>query len=187
MLQITIPAVKGVELWDEVNECFVKTPDLKEQTLQLEHSLVSISKWESKWCKPFISKVDKTEEETMDYIRCMTINHNLKPDVYERLTRENIQQIHDYINAPMTATTISETNSGKHNSEVVTAELIYYWMISLQIPVDPFEKWHLNRLITLIKVFNVKNSPPKKRSKREIMSRNAALNAARKKQLNTRG
>ena len=186
MLQITIPASKGVEFWDEVNECFVKTPDRKEQTLLLEHSLVSISKWESKWCKPFISKAEKSDEETLDYIKCMTINQNVKPEVYERLTRENMERIHDYINAPMTATTISEVNSSKHNSEIVTAELIYYWMISLQIPVE-FEKWHLNRLITLIKVFNVKNSPPKKRSKREIMSRNAALNAARKKQLNTKG
>ena len=186
MLQITLPAVKGVELWDEVNECFIKTPDMKEQTLQLEHSLISISKWESKWCKPFISKTDKTEEETLDYIKCMTLTQNIKPETYKRLTDDHMIQIRDYINAPMTATTISETNDGKHNSEVVTAELIYYWMISLQIPVE-FEKWHLNRLITLIKVFNVKNAPPKKRSKREIMSRNAALNAARRKQLNTKG
>ena len=166
MLRITIPAVKGTELWDEGSETFVKTPDLKEQTLQLEHSLVSISKWESKWCKPFISKKEKTDEET--------------------ITRENLEEIRDYINAPMTATTVREINSGKNNNEVVTSELIYYWMISLQIPVE-FQKWHLNRLITLIKVFNVKNSPPKKMSKREIMSRNAALNAARRKQLNSKG
>ena len=186
MLRITIPAVKGTELWDEGSETFVKTPDLKEQTLQLEHSLVSISKWESKWCKPFISKTEKTDEETIDYIRCMTINSNVDPSVYDRLTRENLEEIRDYINAPMTATTVREINSGKNNNEVVTSELIYYWMISLQIPVE-FQKWHLNRLITLIKVLNVKNSPPKKMSKREIMSRNAALNAARRKQLNSKG
>ena len=116
----------------------------------------------------------------------MTINSNVDPSVYDRLTRENLEEIRDYINAPMTATTVREINSGKNNNEVVTSELIYYWMISLQITVE-FQKWHLNRLITLIKVFNVKNSPPKKMSKREIMSRNAALNAARRKQLNSKG
>ena len=187
MLQITIPAAESAEFWDEVNECFVTTPAKKEQTLQLEHSLVSLSKWESKWCKPYISKKDKTDEEALDYIKCMTVNRNVDPEVYERLTTENIKQINEYINAPMTATTISDRKGGKVNNEVITAELIYYWMISLQIPVEKFEKWHLNRLITLIRVFDVKNGPQKKMSKREIMSRNAELNAARRQQLNTKG
>ena len=185
MLRITVPAVEESELWDEATETFVKNPGVKEQTLQLEHSLISISKWESKWCKPFISKDEKTDEETIDYIRCMTINQNVDPSVYDHLTTDNLKDIRDYINAPMTATTVREIKSN-NSKEIVTSELIYYWMISLQIPVE-FDKWHLNRLMTLIKVFNVKNTPPKKMSRRELMSRNAALNAARRKQLNSKG
>lgn len=180
MLQITIPAI---ELFDEEKQEFI---NVKERTLQLEHSLVSLSKWESKWCKPFLSNHEKTNEETIDYIKCMTITQNVDPQVYNCLTAENFKQINDYIQAPMTATTFSEDKNGKGGKEIVTAELIYYWMISLNIP-SRFEKWHLNRLLTLIRVCNIKNEPPKKRSKRDIMSRNAALNAARKKQLNTRG
>ena len=185
MLRITVPAVEESELWDEATETFVKNPGVKEQTLQLEHSLISISKWESKWCKPFISKDEKTDEETIDYIKCMTINQNVDPSVYDHLTTDNLKDIRDYINAPMTATTVREIKSNT-SKEIVTSELIYYWMISLQIPVE-FDKWHLNRLMTLIKVFNVKNTPPKKMSRRELMSRNAALNAARRKQLNSKG
>ena len=180
MLQITIPASEG---WDENKQEFVNT---KEQTLQLEHSLVSLSKWESKWCKAFFSKKEKTFEETLDYIKCMTLTQNVHPEVYDRLTRENVDQINKYIEAPMTATYLSEDKKGKVNGETVTAELIYYWMITLNIPFE-CQKWHLNRLLTLIRVCNVKNQPPKKMSKSSIMSRNAALNAARRKQLNTRG
>jgi hypothetical protein len=180
MLQITLPAL---ELWDEKREKFINA---KEQVLQLEHSLVSLRKWESKWHKPFLSKEDKTDEETLDYIKCMTITQNVNPDVYDRLTSDHFQQIHDYINNPMTATTFSENKHEKASREIITAELIYYWMIALTIPPQ-YEKWHLNSLLTLIKVCNIKNAPPKKQSKRDIMSRNAALNAARRKQLNTKG
>lgn len=180
MLQITIPSV---ELWDEEKKEFSNT---KEQVLQLEHSLVSVSKWESKWCKTFLSRKDKTYEETLDYIKCMTITQNVNPDVYKYLTKENIEQINSYISAPMTATWFSEENQGGTNREQVTSELIYYWMISFNIPFE-CQKWHLNRLLTLIRVCSVKNKSPKKMSKGEIMSRNAALNAARRKQLNTRG
>jgi hypothetical protein len=180
MLQITIPAV---EQWDERKQEFVIT---KEQTLQLEHSLVSLSKWESKWCKPFLTKQEKTFEETLDYIKCMTITQNVKPEVYNYLTNKNIEEINNYIDAPMTATYFSDEKNSKTSREQVTAELIYYWMIALNIPFE-CQKWHLNRLLTLIKVCNIKNQPPKKRSRKEIMSRNAALNAARRKRLNTRG
>lgn len=180
MLQITIPAAR---LWDERNERFIRT---KEQTLQLEHSLVSISKWESKWRKPFLSKTKKTTEETIDYIRCMTLTQNVNPNVYFALTNENIKQVDDYIDAPMTATTFNENQSGKNNREIITAELVYYWMISLGIPVK-FDKWHINRLLTLIRVCNIKNQPPKKMSQSEIMRRNTELNAARRKQFNTKG
>lgn len=180
MLYITIPAI---ELYDEEKEEFVNR---KAQTLQLEHSLVSLSKWESKWCKAFLSKNNKTDEEILDYIKCMTLTQNVDPEVYKYLSPDNIKQINDYIGAPMTATCFSEDINGKTSREIVTAELVYYWMIALNIPFE-CQKWHLNRLLTLIKVCNIKNTPPKKRSKRDIMSRNAALNAARRQQLNTRG
>lgn len=181
MLYLTISAG---EAWDESKDEFVY---VKEQTLQLEHSLVSLSKWESKWNKAFLSKKEKTAEETLDYIRCMTITQNVKPEVYNFLTNEHMKQIKDYIDAPMTATTFYEdSGKGSGGREVVTAELIYWWMLSLNIPMK-CEKWHLNRLITLIRVTSIKNSPPKKMNKRQIMSRNKALNEARKQQLNTTG
>lgn len=182
MLQIVVPL--SAEGWDEENEVFVEP---KKQTLQLEHSLISLSKWESKWCKPFLSKGAKTDEEILDYIKFMTISSNVNPEVYNHLTLDNVRAINAYIDAPMTATTFSDDKNHKASREIVTAELIYYWMIALQIPFDPCQKWHLNRLLTLIKVCNVKNSPPKKMSKRDTMRRNAALNAARRKQLNSKG
>lgn len=180
MLQITIPET---EQWDELKQEFINT---KEQILQLEHSLISLSKWESKWEKAFLTKQEKSYEETIDYIKCMTLTKNVDPNVYNNITHENIIQINNYIAAPMTATRIHEDGKGKGSQEQVTSELIYYWMIALNIPLE-CEKWHLNRLLTLIKVCNIKNQPPKKMSKREIMSRNAALNAARRKQFNTKG
>lgn len=180
MLTITIPAT---EVFDESKGEFVS---IKEHVLQLEHSLISISKWESKWCKPFLSKQDKTTEEVIDYIKCMTLNKNVSDDVYSCLTKANISAINEYISAPMTATTFSGTDRGKKNNEQITSELIYYWMIALQIP-DRYDKWHINRLLTLIRICNIKNQPPKKMSKRDIISRNAAINAARRQQLNTKG
>lgn len=180
MLTITIPAI---ELYDEDKNEFMS---IKEQTLQLEHSLISLSKWESKWCKAFLAKDQKTLDETIDYIKCMTITSNVNPIVYRFLTKENINSINKYIEAPMTATTFYEDQQKGRGREIVTSELIYYWMISLNIPME-CQKWHLNRLLTLIRVCNIKNTPPKKMSRRDIMSRNAALNAARRKQLNTNG
>lgn len=180
MLRITVPAA---EFFDEVHEEFVYT---KEVTLQLEHSLVSLSKWESKWNKAFLGKQEKTDEEILDYVRCMTLTQNVDPEVYTRLSAQNYAAINAYIEAPMTATYFSEDKQSKGNREVVTSELIYYWMISYNIPVE-FQKWHLNRLLTLIRVCNIKNSPPKKRSKRDLMRRNAALNAARRNRLGSKG
>ncbi len=180
MLQITVPAV---ELWDEVKQEFTIS---KEQTLSLEHSLVSLSKWESKYCKPFLANKAKTKEEIIYYIKCMTITQNVPTEVYGCLTNKNIEQIHKYIESPMTATWFSKESPNKPNREQITSELIYYWMISLNIPFE-CQKWHLNRLLTLIRVCNVKNQPPKKRSQKEIMSRNTALNAARRKRLNSNG
>jgi hypothetical protein len=181
MLRLTIRL--SPEGWDEEKEEFVEA---KTQILELEHSLVSLSTWESKWCKPFLSKDAKTEEEVLDYIKIMTLTEDVDPSVYSRLSQENIKEIDNYINAPMTATTFSETKGGKGSREIITAELIYYWMVALQIPFE-CQNWHLNRLLTLVRVCNIKNAPPKKHSKRETASSYAAINAARRKQLNTKG
>jgi hypothetical protein len=181
MLQIVVPL--SSEGWDELKEEFVSA---EEKTLELEHSLVSLSKWESKWRKSFLSSDNKTEEEVMDYIRMMTLTENVDPDVYTHLTPENFASINEYINAPMTATTFSDDKNGKKNRDIITAELIYYWMIALEIPFE-CQYWHLNRLLTLVRVCNIKNAPPKKMSKRDIASRNAKLNAARRQQYNSKG
>ncbi len=180
MLQILVP--EG-EQWDEVNDTFIP---VKAHTLQLEHSLVSLSKWESKWCKSFFSKDGLTIEQTIDYIRCMTVTKNVDPNVYKFLTEENITEINNYIEAPMTATHFSDSTQKGSGREQITSELIYYWMIALNIPFE-CQRWHLNRLLTLIRVCEVKNQPPKKMSKREIANRNAALNTKRRRQLNTKG
>ena len=171
------------EGWDEEKQQFV---DPITQTLQLEHSLVSISKWESKWCRPFLSDKEMSAEETLDYIKFMTLTPNVDPDIYNYLTRKHLDQITEYIAAPMTATTFSDEKNSKRGREIVTSELIYYWMVALQIPPE-YQYWHLNRLITLIKICNIKNQPPKKSSTRDIMRRNAAINAARRKKLNSKG
>jgi hypothetical protein len=180
MLQIRIPSV---EQWDASRNQFVYT---KEQTLTLEHSLVSISKWESKWCKSFLTNEKKTTDETIDYIKCMTLTQNVNPDVYNHLTNENISQVNKYIQAPMTATTFRDDGKRGRSRERITSELIYYWMIALNIPFE-CQKWHLNRLLTLIKVCNVKNKPPKKMSKKQVINQYNAINAARRKRLNSTG
>ena len=180
MLPITI---ESNELWDEIHEEFVT---VKKQTIQLEHSLVSLSKWESKWCKSFFSKEPKTNEEIIDYIRCMTLTKNVPPEVYLCLGDENIRLITEYINAPMTATFFPNDNKPRTRREQITSELIYYWMIVANIPFE-CEKWHLNRLLTLIRVCEIKNQPAKKKSKREQANEYAALNKQRRKEWNTRG
>lgn len=182
MLEIVVP---GQEYYDEINEEFVY---LNEQKLLLEHSLESVSKWEAKWHKAFLGKKEKTNEETLDYIRCMTLNENevSDPNVYSRLSNENRKAISDYIENPMTATYIHKNEQEGRSNETVTSELIYYWMVALQIPME-CQKWHLNRLLTLVQVCNIKNKPPKKRSKGDIMRSNAALNAARRKKYNSAG
>lgn len=183
MLEITVP---GLEYYDETNNEFIY---YKEQILQLEHSLVSISKWESRWCKAFLNGKDKSSEEIIDYVRCMTlaegIPEGIPEDVYARLTEANFKAINDYIGHPMTATTFANERNTR-SREIITSEIIYYWMIALNIPFE-CQYWHLNRLLTLIKVCNIKSNPPKKMSRQEILSRNKALNDARKKELNTKG
>lgn len=181
MLQITIDKF---ESWDEKNQEFIYGA---ETTIALEHSLVSLSKWESKWHVPFLSKNEKTTEQIIDYIKCMTITQNVNFEIYNHISNENLKKINDYMENPMTATWFNEqSKSSGGKSEQVTSELIYYWMISLQIPFE-CQKWHLNRLLTLIHVCNNKNKPAKKYSKRDILSTNAAINAARRKSLGTTG
>lgn len=184
MLQI--PVTVEPEKWDSEKEEFIPP---KTVTLTLEHSLVSISKWESKWCKPFLSdKGDKTDEETLDYIRCMTITQNVNPSVYEHITNREIDIITDYINAPKTATTFGDDGSKKKkkNKQIVTNELIYFWMIAHGIPHE-YEKWHLNRLLTLIQVCEAERAPKKKMSMGDRMRRNAAINAANRAKFNSKG
>lgn len=182
MLRITTPAF---EEWNESASEFVYTPST---TLQLEHSLVSLTKWESRWKKPFLDKGEKTAEEILDYIRCMTITQNVNPRVYNGLTEQNIAAINAYIEEPMTATTFSKTEQARNrrSGSVVTSEIIYYWMIALNIPFE-CQRWHLDRLLTLIRVCNIKNQPPKKMNKKSVMSRNAALNAARRQRFKSNG
>lgn len=181
MLQIFIP---GIEIFDQKNGEFIKT---KDQTLQLEHSLVSLSKWESKWHIPFLSDKAKTYEQNIDYIRCMTITQNVDPNIYRAITPDLIEKINNYIEDPMTATTFGKSGPQQNNKkQIITAEIIYYWMVSLQIPFE-CQKWHLNRLLTLIRVVNIKNSPQKKMSKGEIRARNRSLNAARRARTGSRG
>lgn len=179
MLTITIPAG---ELWDENTNTFVQT---KAQTLELEHSLISVSKWESKWGVAFLAEGQKSDEQLTDYIRDMTITRGVDPVVYLTMPADVIATITDYIAAPMTATKINERQT-KSNDELVTAELIYYWMISLNIPFE-CRKWHLNRLLTLVRVINIKNSPQKKLSRAELAARNRAENTRRKAALKTSG
>ncbi|MCI9428080.1 MAG: hypothetical protein HFI81_10080 [Eubacterium sp.] len=180
MFQLMIP---GKELWDEKKEVFVHT---KDTALCLEHSLVSLSKWEAKWHKPFLGKGEKSPEETLDYVRCMTLTQNVSPFVYDWIDENAMKRVSDYIADPMTATWFSKEDKSPPGREVVTAEVVYYWMIALNIPFE-CQKWHLNRLLTLIRVCNAKSAAPKKLGKKQLAKRNAALNAARRKNLGSRG
>lgn len=180
MLQITVPSG---ELFDERKGEFVTS---EERTLQLEHSLVSLSKWESKWKKPFMSRQEMTYEETVDYIRCMTITQNVNPNTYLFLTNDNINRVKEYINDSMTATWFPDDKRRTNNGREVTSELIYCWMITLNIPPD-YQKWHLNRLLTLIKVCNAESQPKKRMSTRDIMRQNSSLNAQRRSRLKSKG
>lgn len=174
------------ELWDERNERFV-TID-KPVDLVLEHSLVSISKWESRWKKAFLSNNKKTDEEKLDYIRCMTLTQKVNPDVYYLLDKETVEKINKYIDDPMTATTFSDgaTAQNTYKKEVITSEVVYYLMFANNIPVE-FQKWHLNRLLTLIKVCSIKNAPPKKMSKKDTAAYYSSLNKARRAKHHSKG
>lgn len=187
MLTITIP---GGEFYDEENERFFET---KGKTIVIEHSLVSISKWESKWKKPFIETLNNWSkmpesinlDEILDYIRCMTLTQNVDPVVYRTIPAQTINDIFEYMNDPMTATWFRNEERNK-KGEVVTSELVYYWMTALNIPFE-CKKWHFNRLMVLIRIASEKNQPPKKMNKNNILKQNRSLNAQRRARMRSRG
>lgn len=179
MLTIKIP--KG-EFWDEDRERFVRT---SEATLVLEHSLSSIALWEARWHRPFFKDDDLTEEQSIDYIRCMTLN-DVDDLVYEALPSSVFKTIADYMGDTMTGTTFSERGSNRPVRETISAEIIYQMMAANGIPFE-CDKWHFNRLTALIRVCLIKSSAPKKLGKAELRERNAALNAARRARLGTTG
>lgn len=185
MLEIVVPKS---ELYDENLKQFVIVDETR---IEIEHSLAAVSKWESKWHKPFlqlgVGQQEKTYEELIDYIRCATVTKDVNPLIFLNLTEDNLKQIADYMNDKMTATWFSEDkNKASKSREIITSEIIYYWMVALNIPFE-CQYWHLNRLLTLIRVCDEKNQPSKKMSKRDVMKRNKALNASRRKAHHTRG
>lgn len=189
MLEIEIPRIYH-EFFDEGKEEFI-TVDIKATKIQLEHSLLSLKKWEQKHHKSFLNKTknDLSHEELLDYIRCMTLTHNVDPNLYNWIPKKIIEKIIKYIEDPMTATWFRDNDligAQTNINQVITAEIIYYWMITLNIPVE-FQKWHLNQLLTLIKVVNIKNQKPKKKDPMLLAKERAALNKKRRAALNSKG
>lgn len=174
--------INPVEIYDELIDEFIVKPGL---SLILEHSLYTISKWESRWMKPFLGKNEKTDDELLDYIICMDVTETLTLDAVQRIHQTDLVRIMTYINSSMTATTFSTVDNGKSN-ELITSELMYYWMIALQIPLD-CEHWHVNRLMTLIKICNIKNSPNKKQNAQTMLANQRELNKQRRMQNNSTG
>lgn len=183
MLKFTLPES---EYFNEATNEFITQPGM---TLKFEHSLLSLTKWEMHYHKPFLTKEEKSSSETIYYLKCMCLNGDELPiETFNRVARNKkmMQIIADYIANPMTATTFRKDPNEPSNNEIVTNELIYYQMTMLHIPFET-EKWHLNRLLTLIRVCAIKQNPPKKMSREEIYARNAALNAERRARLHTTG
>lgn len=198
MFEITIP---GEELWDARRAEFTST---KAVTLRLEYSLVSLSKWESKWHIPFFDdSMEKTPEQMQDFVRCMTVTQGVDPTVYARLTVENLNAIYRYMEDPMTATWFAgEWRPGEKNQngtakrrarrrppgtgKVLTSEVLYSRMFQAGVPIE-CERWHLNRLMTLIRVCQEEQAPPRKMSRKDALRQRRELNAARMKKYGTRG
>jgi hypothetical protein len=180
VLIIEVPMSEG---FNESTQEFV----VKSFKLELEHSLVSLSKWESFFEKPFLGKEEKTPEETFWYIKeAMTLTPDVPPEVFARLTEDNVVAIDKYISAKMSATWFAEKKQQKHSRDVITAEVIYHWMITHNIWLE-CENWHLNRLLTLIRVCIEKNTQPKKMSKAEMLAQQRKLNAQRRSQFGSSG
>lgn len=181
MLEISIPKQ---ELFDNISGKFINID--RDINLRLEHSLISLSKWESKWKKAYLTEEVKNYLQSIDYVRCMAISKGINPDYYFALTVKDMETINKYINDPMTATTITKNDQSTKKKETITSELIYYYMIQFQIPFE-CEKWHLNRLLTLIEVCGVKGAPEKKMAMKDVYARNKAINEANRKKFKTRG
>lgn len=175
--------IEGAEYWDEEREEFVSSPG---GTLLLEHSLRSIAEWESKWKKPYLEQRDMTPEELIDYIRCMTVGPEKDMLLYQSLTFDQLVQIKDYINDPMTATTFRKDENAPRNRSITTAEILYYEMSELNIPYS-CDRWHLNRLMTLIRVCAIKRAPRKKGGKKNAAQNRKNLNRQRREQYGTSG
>lgn len=171
------------EHYDELTNEFVK---LNGQTIELEHSLLSLSKWESIYQIPFLGPETKTSEQVMTYIKCMVLTPDVDESIFQYFTQEDLDKIDKYINSKESATTFGIMPQQKGPGEVITSELIYYWMVAFNIPFE-CETWHINRLFSLVRICNIKNSKPKKMSRHEIAEQNRALNEQRRKQYNTTG
>lgn len=180
MLTIMVELQEG---FDQNTQEFVAA---KEYELHLEHSLVSLSKWESQWEKPFLGLDKKSTDETLSYVRCMALNEDVPPEVWTKLSVSNVKEINVYIDSKQTATTFNDVSERKGGREIITAEIVYYWMIALTIPFE-CQHWHLNRLLTLVRVCNLKNAPAKTMGRREAVDMQRRLNAERKARLNTTG
>lgn len=175
--------IEQTEHYDEETKMFVM---LGGRTIELEHSLLSLSKWESKHQKPFLDKEAKTPDEILDYIGCMILSPDDSQDFVRTLTQTHLDAINDYINSKESATTFGTMPENKSRGETITSELIYYWMVAFNIPFE-VETWHINRLFSLIRICNIKNSKPKKMSRQEIAQQNRELNEKRRKELGTSG
>ena len=187
MLHIVIKEKPEREIYNEANNEFITIPGHKEFSLQLEHSLISLSRWEEKWKKPFLNtKEQLSNEELIDYVRCMSINQNIPEDAYRYIDSDELKQIIDYIGDPHTATKIYDRRNLPQRNEIITSEVLYHSMIVCEIPFE-CAKWHLNRLLTLIKICSIKQSPDRKMTRQSIYSQNRELNAARRARLHTRG
>lgn len=181
MLRIII---EGEELYDEKENLFVEP--INDVIVDLEHSLISLSKWESKYQKPFLSSSEKTDKEIVDYLEAMVITPNLDPDVFKRCSSDQIVQIQEYIDSSQSATTFGMMPEHQGPGEVITSELIYYWMVAFNIPFE-CQNWHLNRLFALIRICNIKNSKPRQMSRHEMAQRHHDLNRQRREALGTSG
>lgn len=181
-MPITIK-VPDREFFDQANNRFLT---IKGRSLTFEHSLLSITKWESKWHKPYLSKTEKTREEAIDYLRCMCLDKIDDLNIFMAIDADAMKEISLYIEDPMTATTFREDNK-RQSHEIITNEIVYYWMTELNIPFDPCQKWHFNRLMTLIRVASIKKQPPKKMGKKEWAAQRSAINAQRRAKYGSKG
>lgn len=175
--------VTDVENFDENTQSFMET---KGFIIELEHSLASISKWESEFEKPFLASDPKTQDESLGYIRCMCLGSDVTTDMLSRLSPKQMSQINAYINAKMTATWFTERPQAGKAREIVTSEVIYYWMSALTLPFG-CDQWHFNKLLTLIKVANSKNAPQKNTPRRDMAAQRRSINASRQQRYNTTG